>query len=130
MAVRFSSSINITGRPWTLPSGQDGVRFLVSHSAQILNFLDLKTWRLNIEIVDDSEMKKLNQDHRGKDAVTDILSFPTFSNLYIPGRLPPRRRSSLGELILAPEFITREWNRLNEGEVLPHGVQARQLFKR
>lgn len=43
---------------------------------QILNELEYPPWSLSIVLCDDSYIRGLNRDYRGKDAATDVLSFP------------------------------------------------------
>ena len=41
----------------------------------------LKTIRVSLLVCGDLRMKKLNNEHRGKNKVTDVLSFPSFDGL-------------------------------------------------
>ena len=50
---------------------------------------------------DDSAVRALNRDHRGKDAPTNVLSFP-------PALVPPAGARPLGDVILAYETVRRE----------------------
>jgi len=93
-----------------------------------------KDWRLNLVLVDDAEMRELNATYRGKDSVTDVLSFSYLMKVdggkpdlkkgqcYAPAdiMLDPMTSegdddedSSVGEIILAPEFIARRCKEQN-----------------
>jgi probable rRNA maturation factor len=52
---------------------------------------------LAIDIVDEAEIRKLNQLHRGKDEPTDVLAFPMDGTGYIEG---PRE---LGDVVICAE---------------------------
>jgi probable rRNA maturation factor len=40
-----------------------------------------KSFRVSVILCSDARIKKLNRDHRGKDKVTDVLSFPHYEDL-------------------------------------------------
>lgn len=63
--------------------------------------------RLGISIVltDDEEVREYNREHRGKDATTDILSFPISESG--PIESDAEGNCSLGDLILSVPFIAR-----------------------
>jgi probable rRNA maturation factor len=50
-----------------------------------------------IELVDEGRIRALNREHRGRDAPTDVLSFPVDAGAAIPG---PRE---LGDVVICPE---------------------------
>jgi probable rRNA maturation factor len=52
---------------------------------------------LAIEIVDEDRIRELNREHRGKDAPTDVLSFPIDEDQPVAG---PRE---LGDVVICPE---------------------------
>ena len=52
---------------------------------------------LAIELVDEQRIRQLNRDHRGRDAPTDVLSFPIDEANAVPG---PRE---LGDVVICPE---------------------------
>lgn len=58
---------------------------------------------LCVLLTDDAAVQVLNRDHRGKDAPTNVLSFPMDSGAPIPGA--PR---VLGDVALAYETMARE----------------------
>ena len=52
---------------------------------------------LAIELVDEQRIHELNREHRGKDAPTDVLSFPIDEDEPVAG---PRE---LGDVVICPE---------------------------
>lgn len=61
-------------------------------------------YEISIVLSSDDEVRVLNHDYRGKDAPTNVLSFPVEPNdVVLPGDAAP-----LGDIILAYETIVRE----------------------
>jgi probable rRNA maturation factor len=56
-------------------SGVDG-RALVATARRLLAAVGERTAALSLSLVDDDAMRALNAKYRGKDAATDVLSFP------------------------------------------------------
>jgi probable rRNA maturation factor len=52
---------------------------------------------LSVEIVGEERIRELNRDHRGRDAPTDVLSFPVDG----PGEVPGPRE--LGDIVICRE---------------------------
>ena len=52
---------------------------------------------LAIELVGEERIRELNRDHRGRDAPTDVLSFPVDEAAHVAG---PRE---LGDVVICPE---------------------------
>jgi probable rRNA maturation factor len=52
---------------------------------------------LAIELVDEQRIRALNREYRGRDAPTDVLSFPIDEANAVPG---PRE---LGDVVICPE---------------------------
>jgi probable rRNA maturation factor len=65
---------------------------------------------LAVEIVDAERIRELNREHRGKDAPTDVLSFPVDGAGEVPG---PRE---LGDVAICPEHCS------DVTEAAVHGV--------
>jgi probable rRNA maturation factor len=65
---------------------------------------------LAVEIVDAERIRELNREHRGRDAATDVLSFPIDEGGPVPG---PRE---LGDVVICPEHCT------DVTEAAVHGV--------
>jgi probable rRNA maturation factor len=53
---------------------------------------------LAVEVVDAARIQELNREHRGKDAPTDVLSFP------IDGLGPAPGPRELGDVAICPEY--------------------------
>ena len=66
---------------------------------------------LAVEFVDAGRIRELNRDHRGKDAPTDVLSFPIDGAE--PGAAGPRE---LGDVVICPEHT------ISLREAVVHGV--------
>jgi probable rRNA maturation factor len=70
---------------------------------------------LNIVFSDDAHVRALNAGWRGKDAPTNVLSFPAFPHGR-RGSIPPM----LGDIVLAAETVARE--ALAEDKPLAHHI--------
>lgn len=57
------------------PRLQTGQRRLAAHLRAALRTLGRPRAEVSVSLVDDAEIQQLNRDYRGKDAVTDVLSF-------------------------------------------------------
>ena len=69
-----------------------------------LKFLGEKTLALSFAWIEEAEMRTINKTYRGKDRVTDVLSFceyANFSNL----KKAPEKELFLGELLLCYNYI-------------------------
>lgn len=72
----------------------------------------LSTKEVELIIIDDETMKKLNAEHRGKESITDVLSFPLdapFTEQSIFG-MP------LGSIIIASSFVKAKAKQLGHSE--------------
>lgn len=56
---------------------------------------------IELIITDNQTMKELNREHRGKEAITDVLSFP----MNIPFTQQPISRMPLGSIIIAASCV-------------------------
>jgi probable rRNA maturation factor len=65
---------------------------------------------LGVEIVDAERIRELNREHRGKDAPTDVLSFP------VDGTGPVAGPRELGDVAICPEHSS------DVTEAAVHGV--------
>ena len=52
---------------------------------------------LSVELVPEDEIRALNREHRGRDAPTDVLSFP------VDGAGPAPGPRELGDVVICPE---------------------------
>jgi probable rRNA maturation factor len=58
-------------------------------------------YQLSITIVSDARIRELNAEHRGIDAITDVLSFPLQSDDGASFVLPVAEPTHLGDVVLA-----------------------------
>ena len=58
-------------------------------------------YQLSVTIVTDERIRELNREHRGIDAVTDVLSFPLQTEDAASFVLPPSAPSHLGDVVVA-----------------------------
>jgi probable rRNA maturation factor len=65
---------------------------------------------LSVELVDETRIRELNREHRGKDEPTDVLSFP------IDGVGPAAGPRELGDVVICPEHTA------DIPEAVVHGV--------
>ena len=59
-----------------------------------------------LRVVDETEMQRLNRDFRGKDRVTNVLSFPAGSDEFLPPDLP----KNLGDIVICAPVVISEAN--------------------
>lgn len=81
--------VNYTRRP--LPR-----RLLVACVAGVARHCRRKERAVTIVVAGEQRMRRLNREYRGKDAVTDVLSFPDGTDGYF------------GEIIICPHQIERQ----------------------
>jgi probable rRNA maturation factor len=80
--------------------------------AAALAAVGVEEGHLAVEIVDAARIQELNRDHRGRDAPTDVLSFPIDELDPAPG---PRE---LGDVAICPEYCVD----MTLIEAVVHGV--------
>ncbi len=119
-------SLNLHPEEFSLPSN---LLPLLGHNLEVLDArleellgFGLTEAEVNLSIVSDHEMKKINHEHRGIDKSTDVLSFPLNEN--------PRRgdydlfegRLELGDIIIADGVcaIQAHENHLNFSQEFVH----------
>lgn len=56
------------------------------------------TWLLSLHLVSDASITTLNASQRGKDAATDVLSFPLMAADFV---LPPGEPQHLGDVVIS-----------------------------
>lgn len=78
---------------------------IVLNKSGFVNRYTGRTFEVNLNVVDDLEIRTLNNEYRGKDKPTNVLSFPAYdpSDIY-PGDMP----IPLGDIIISYETIARE----------------------
>jgi probable rRNA maturation factor len=83
---------------------------LRSAVAAALEAVGVDEGHLAVEIIEAGRIRELNRDHRGRDAPTDVLSFPIDEIDPVPG---PRE---LGDVVICPEHCA------DVTEAAVHGV--------
>jgi probable rRNA maturation factor len=61
---------------------------------------------LSLSFVGDRAIRTLNREHRGKDAPTDVLSFPLFEPFALPRAKGPERL--LGDVVISLDTAARQ----------------------
>jgi probable rRNA maturation factor len=56
-------------------------------------------YAISLHLVSDATIRALNAEHRGKDAATDVLSFPLLDNAEFA--LPPDHEVELGDVVIS-----------------------------
>lgn len=77
-----------------------------------------KAFEVSVVLADDDMLRELNHQYRGKDAPTNVLSFPT--ELTDDERLPDGEPTPLGDIVLSFDTLNREADDL--------GVEMRDHF--
>lgn len=62
--------------------------------------LDSNRTEISVTFADSDEIKTLNREYRGKDSVTDVLSFPQFNSI---DELPDEGDICLGDVVICRE---------------------------
>lgn len=82
-------------------SGVDG-RALVATARRLLSALDEKGSSLSLSLVGDHAIRSLNQQYRGKDEATDVLSFP------LDDRQEGPQERLLGDVVISIDTARRQ----------------------
>ncbi|MBV9333953.1 MAG: rRNA maturation RNase YbeY [Candidatus Eremiobacteraeota bacterium] len=83
-------------------SGVDG-RALVATARRLLDAIGERQAALSLSLVDDDAIRALNAQYRGKDAATDVLSFPLDDE---PASALPERL--LGDVVISIDTARRQ----------------------
>jgi rRNA maturation RNase YbeY len=94
----------------------DSINKIIKKAVEIcLKHENIKTGiEVNVMLVDDKEIRKLNKEHRKQDSVTDVLSFPIvdmFEGKMQPGMLDFDMESEqmlLGDIVISVETAKRQ----------------------
>lgn len=111
---RLEVSVLITAPAWRdAVAGAAGLARTAAHRA--LRRTDFEgPVEVTVLLADDREVRRLNRDHRGRDAATNVLAFPGEPGA-TPGEAGPRL---LGDVVLAFETCAREAR--DQGKSLAH----------
>jgi len=86
-------------------SGVDA-RSLKRTAIALMEALDERGSTISLTLINDAGIRALNRQHRGKDAPTDVLSFPLFEPGEAPGAASPERM--LGDIVISVETARRQ----------------------
>jgi len=108
-------------------SGIDA-RALKSAAARLLAVSGEAHASLSLTLVNDSVIRKLNREHRGKDRATDVLSFPLLDPNERRTHTDPGPERMLGDVVISLETARRQAADYDAGmqdevyRLLIHGV--------
>lgn len=89
----------------------------VKRAAKACLFVLGKEAKVEIHCIEDEEMRAINKKFRGKDKVTNVLSFEEGEDFPRPDA---RGKKCLGEVYLAPNYIKRKGESIEE--LVIHGI--------
>lgn len=93
------------------------------HLVGVLRILGKKNVHVDVSLVTDDEIQKLNQQFRGINAVTDVLSFALEDGLAVP--LP---RKMLGDIVISLDTAWRQAAELQAQLQQDYGLAEETLF--
>jgi len=85
-------------------------------------------YRVSLHLVSDETIRALNQEHRGKDAHTDVLSFPLHDPNGMRFVLPPGEPVNLGDVVVSYPRAVEQASQFGHsvdrelGYLVAHGV--------
>lgn len=100
---QLMARVSVTQAGWhrMLPATEKAVARAVRAAAAGARYR--KRALVDVHLADDRLLRRLNRVHRGKDAPTNVLSFPLGASM--PGRMP---REHLGDVVVALGTVRRE----------------------
>jgi probable rRNA maturation factor len=102
-ADRLTVSVEI--RPHSTPTAIRALIRTVSRATLAASDLKGRT-RLSVHLVDDAEIHRINAQHRGVDAATDVLSFPQIEHSgFIT---PPGEPRHVGDIVLSLDRVCEQ----------------------
>jgi probable rRNA maturation factor len=99
----FKGEVKVLGR---VPGFSPPRKALSAVLGRYLAALELPGASVNLLLVDDEACRRLNRDFRGKDAATDVLSFPAQE-----GKVPSGFTGHLGDLALGLPYAWKKRGR-------------------
>ena len=67
-----------------------------------------RQFSLNVSLVDEFQIQELNRDHRGKDKVTDVLSFPQEENIRAGEFEFMAPENELGDIVICHQVCVKQ----------------------
>lgn len=95
----------------------DGDASLEADAERLLEAVELADAELAVTLCDDEHIRELNEQWRGKDSATDVLSFPG-------GEMPPGAPRALGDVVISVPTAARQAEELGHSV----GVELRVLL--
>jgi probable rRNA maturation factor len=83
----------------------------------MLSYQQLAEKEITVRIVDDAEIQQLNQQYRGKDNTTNVLSFPfEMPELVLPGgaHIDESMSNFLGDIVICAQVVKLESEQQNK----------------
>ncbi len=83
----------------------------------LLSYQQLTDKEMTVRIVDDAEIQQLNQQYRGKDTVTNVLSFPfEIPDLAVPEGIEIDESifNFLGDIVISAQVVKQESKQQNK----------------
>ena len=112
-------------RPRSTPAAIRSLIRTVSRTTLVTSGLTGRV-RLSVHLVDDDEIHRINVEHRGVDAPTDVLSFPQIENSGFIS--PPGEAVHVGDIVLSLDRVhaqAQEYGHSVEREIgylTAHGI--------
>lgn len=88
-------------------SGVDA-RALKATTKKLLDAVDESGASLSLTLVDDSTIRELNREHRGKDKPTDVLSFPMYDPEEVASSREGEQERMLGDIVISVDTAKRQ----------------------
>lgn len=96
-------------------TGHADVEVLARQAQEVLDALGSSIdWEVSLLLCDDAFIRPLNQQWRGKDSATDVLSFPQLE-VAVPGHPPVDQGTLLGDIIVSVPTAERQADALGHG---------------
>jgi probable rRNA maturation factor len=116
-------SVRLGGPPSGTRAARLDARRVRSRAQQVLAALGHARSELSLSLVDDAEMRTLNESYRDLDRPTDVLSFSL-----IEGEASEHRGSLLGDVVISVDTAARQARERHRGleeeitRLLIHGI--------
>ncbi len=116
-------TVRLSGPPPGARGSRVDIRRLRTRAQTILRAVACRSSELSLSLVDDAEMRTLNERYRGIDRATDVLSFSL-----VLGECARHRGRLLGDVVIGIETAARQASQRHRGlddevtRLLIHGV--------
>lgn len=100
MSSNISVDVQFASEAPGVPAAEDIESWITSAVSGRCDGVDIE---VSVRVVDEAEGRQLNRDFRGKDDATNVLSFPSDSDVSPPGAPHP-----LGDIVICGPVVGRE----------------------